>query len=68
MTHEQKFRNALDNILAALKAAPPLPIETCSREDQAGWTDTITGILMALGPYGATGRPVTPWEYLNDAE
>jgi len=65
MTDEQKFRNALDNILAALKAAPPLPIETLSAEDQAKWTDVITDILMALGPYEVTGKPITPWEYIR---
>ena len=64
MTDEQKFRNALDNILAALRDAPALPIESLSAEDQAKWTDTITGILVALGPYAATGKPVTPWEYM----
>ena len=64
MTDEQKFRNALDNILAALKDAPPLPIESLSAEDQAKWT--ITGILVALGPYEVTGRPVTPWDYMQE--
>ena len=59
-----RYRNGIDNILAALKAAPSLPIETLSREDQAKWTDVITGILVALGPYAVTGKPVTPWEYM----
>ena len=66
MSDEQKFRNALDNILARLQAAPGLPIETLPREDQAKWTDTITGILMALGPYSTTGRPVTLWDYMQE--
>ena len=66
MTDEQKFRNALDNILLAFKNAPPLPIESLSAEDQAKWTDTITGILMALGPYAATGRPVTFADYMME--
>lgn len=59
-----KFRNGLDNILAALKAAPGLPIECLSREDQAKWTDTITGILMALGPYDVTAKQITIMEYM----
>ena len=66
MTDEQKFRNALNNILAALKAAPGLPIETLSAEDQAKWTDVITGILMALGPYEVTGKPVTFFDYMME--
>lgn len=59
-----KFRNGIDNILAALKAAPGLPIECLSREDQGKWTDTITDILKALGPHEVTGKPVTLMEYV----
>jgi len=64
MTDEQKFRNALDNILLAFKNAPALPIESLSAEDQAKLTDVITGILVALGPYEVTGKPVTLWDYM----
>jgi len=61
----RKFQNGIDNILAALKAAPSLPIETCSIEDQAKWTDILTSILMALGTYEATGKPRTMAEELG---
>jgi hypothetical protein len=49
----------------ALDAAPGLPIECLSEEDQEKWTDAITGILMALGPYRISGRPETLWENIS---
>ena len=64
----RKFQHGIDNILSALEAAPGLPIETLSREDQEKWTDIITGILMALGPYQATGKPLALFEAINDRQ
>ena len=63
-----KFKNGLNNILNELSKAPGLPIESLRVDEQAIWTDTITGILMALGPYAITGRPETIWEHLVAAQ
>lgn len=63
----QSFRNGFDNLLAALDKAPGLPIEAQSEEDQAKWTDLITGLLMALGSYQHSGKPQSVWEGLQDA-
>lgn len=60
-----KFKNGIDNLIIALDEAPGLPIELLSEEDQAKWTNTITGVLMALGPYRITGRPQSVWEYVQ---
>lgn len=60
----ERLRNGLDNILQAMNDAPGLPIECLSVEDQTRWTQTIHAILMALGPYEITGKPITIHEYL----
>lgn len=61
-----RFRNGYDNLLAAFRKAPALPLECLSQEDLEEWTDTISGILLALGPYMETGRPLTIMEALKE--
>lgn len=67
MEENQRFRNGFANLSKALEEAPGLPIELLDEEDQAKWTDTITGILMALGVLEVTGRPMSPFEALVEA-
>ena len=62
-----RFRNGFANLTQALQDAPGLPIETLSAEDQAKWTDLLTGLLMALGVLEATGKPQSMWEALTEA-
>lgn len=63
----RRFRNGFANLSQALADAPGLPIECLSPEDQAKWTDTLTGILMALGVLETTGRPLHLFEALTEA-
>ena len=62
-----RYRNGFANLMQALQDAPALPIETLSVEDQAKWTDLLTGLLMALGVLETTGKPQSMWEALCDA-
>lgn len=63
----QRFRNGFANLTKALQDGPGLPIELLDEADQAKWTDTITGILMALGVLEVTGKPMSPFEALMEA-
>lgn len=63
----QRFRNGFANLYQALQDAPGLPIEALGEEDQAKWTDLITGLMMALGGLEMDGRPMSVWEALQDA-
>lgn len=63
----QRFRNGFANLSKALQDGPGLPIELLDEADQAKWTDTITGILMALGVLEVTGKPMNPFEALTEA-
>ena len=62
----ERYRNGFANLMHALQDAPPLPIEALSAENQAKWTDLLTGLLMALGVLETTGRPQSIWDALTD--
>lgn len=63
----QRFRNGFANLNQALADAPGLPLEIQDKESLELWTDTLHGILMALGVLEATGKPLSPFEALVDA-
>lgn len=64
-TEAARLSNGYHNILAEFEKAPGLPLETLSQDDLAKWTDIITGILKALGPFSITGKPISLGEYLD---